>query len=209
MAYAYRSGGAGTDSLEGGTNQDWITGGGGNDFLSGFKYADAAALGISYADLLKRDDADYLNGGSGNDTAWGGGGADSLLGGAGDDVLVGGCGADQLWGGAGKDRFEFGCVLDGNRTPDTGFAAAGTADVIRDFESRGVDSISLKAWKTNFWDGFTFCGQTAAETSDVLQANYRHEGGNTILSLYKPGDAVADGEVLIIGTHFLTSTDFV
>ena len=30
-----------------------------------------------------------------------------------------------------------------------------------------------------------------------------------ILAFYKPGDAEADGEVVIVGTHYLTSTDFI
>ena len=46
---------------------------------------------------------DMLNGGSGNDKIWGGSGNDQLSGGSGNDLLVGGFGADRMDGGTGND----------------------------------------------------------------------------------------------------------
>lgn len=64
-------------------------------------------LGTNGADTYTAATADatYINGGAGNDTLTGNGGADFLAGGAGDDVLSGAAGNDILLGGAGNDTF--------------------------------------------------------------------------------------------------------
>ncbi|HEY0902173.1 MAG TPA: type I secretion C-terminal target domain-containing protein, partial [Micavibrio sp.] len=67
------------------------------------------------------DDDDYLVGGAGNDTIYGG---------IGDDILVGGAGADRLYGEEGADIF----VLD---TDD------GQVDTIYDFNRAQNDSINI------------------------------------------------------------------
>jgi Ca2+-binding RTX toxin-like protein len=74
---------------------------------------------------------DALAGTGGRDAISGGDGADSLDGGDGADTLQGGPGGDTLAGGAGADSFVF---LSGD-------LAAGTPDVITDFEG-GIDRIA-------------------------------------------------------------------
>ena len=55
---------------------------------------------------------DYIEGGDGNDTIWGGSGSDwlhgrgdndTIYGGSGDDIIMGGFGSDVIWGGQGQD----------------------------------------------------------------------------------------------------------
>jgi Ca2+-binding RTX toxin-like protein len=78
-------GGAGNDTLLGGTGGDAIYGGSGNDTITGDNGGDA------------------LYGGSGNDT---------LVGGTGTDLIIGGYGIDLLTGGLGNDVFQFLSILD-------------------------------------------------------------------------------------------------
>jgi len=64
---------------------------------------------------------DYVDGGAGNDTMWGGDGADTLIGGTGNDALNGERGADQLDGGSGADTLSGGDgddLLDGGSGVD-------------------------------------------------------------------------------------------
>ncbi|RJF88169.1 hypothetical protein D3874_15050 [Oleomonas cavernae] len=65
--------------------------------LGGADTLNAASLAASAMALI-------LDGGAGDDTLTGGGGADQLFGGDDNDVLVGGGGSDQLFGLAGTDR---------------------------------------------------------------------------------------------------------
>lgn len=60
----------------------------------------------SGADLPMGDDADYADGGNGDDAIIGSGGADQLLGGAGEDQLDGMGGGDVLEGGEGADAIQ-------------------------------------------------------------------------------------------------------
>ncbi|MDE5965209.1 MAG: hypothetical protein K2G89_00025, partial [Lachnospiraceae bacterium] len=73
-------GGAGSDSLIGGSNTNRINGGSGNDSIQG------------------STGEDFLYGGSGNDILWGN---------SGDDTLCGDTGNDHLYGGAGDDTYIF------------------------------------------------------------------------------------------------------
>lgn len=210
MTFHVKYGTNGADTLDGGGGGvgDWLIAGAGNDYLRGWSLAEVLNGSLSYLDALKRSDADNLSGGAGYDTLDGGGGNDTLSGGLGGDRLSGGVGKDWLAGNSGGDIFVFGCLSDG--TTDTGFAADGTADIILDWEGRGVDAFNVDGWKAGDGSGvmFEFIGQASSYASDHTLANYRHENGNTILSFYRPGDAEADGEVVILGTHYLTGTDF-
>jgi len=78
-------GGAGDDTINGGSARDDIYGQQGNDTLRG------------------NGGSDVLWGYTGNDTLYGSAGSDSLYGQDGDDVLFGGGGSDWLSGGAGAD----------------------------------------------------------------------------------------------------------
>ncbi|MDX2936776.1 calcium-binding protein [Streptomyces ipomoeae] len=84
---SYCSGGAGNDSLTGGTTvtRNTLTGDSGNDILYG------------------KTDADDLWGGEGNDKLYGGRGNDTLHGQQGNDVLNGDQDNDTLWGNSGND----------------------------------------------------------------------------------------------------------
>jgi Ca2+-binding RTX toxin-like protein len=56
-------------------------------------------------DILRGDTGnDWLWGSAGDDTLYGNDGRDLLFGGLGDDLLIGGDGDDLLWGNAGRDR---------------------------------------------------------------------------------------------------------
>ena len=99
-------GGIGNDAIEGHDGADTIYGEEGDDYLAGFD-----VTGITYPEnrtlnpTVGSDDgsADYIDGGTGNDTVLGGAGNDTLLGGADNDHLDGGTGADSLEGGDGDD----------------------------------------------------------------------------------------------------------
>lgn len=82
-------GGAGDDTITGGSLADILDGGLGNDKITGGGGDDLVRGGGGN---------DMLDGGAGNDLLLGGDGVDQLLGGAGRDVLIGGIGADKLSG---------------------------------------------------------------------------------------------------------------
>jgi Ca2+-binding RTX toxin-like protein len=210
MAYHVAYGTNGADTLSGasGAVGDWLIAGAGDDYVRGWSLEDVLSGGLSYLDALKRDDADNLSGGAGYDVLDGGGGNDTLSGGLGGDRLCGGVGRDDLTGNSGSDIFVFGRLSDG--TADTGLAANDAADIIRDWEGRGVDAFNVDGWKQGNPNGvmFEFIGQASSYEADHTLANYRHENGNTVVAFYTPGDAVADGEVVLVGTHYLTGTDF-
>ena len=86
---AFMLGGAGNDTLTGGTANDLLIGNAGNDALDGGQGNDA------------------LLGGVGDDNLKGNDGQDLLLGGTGDDTLDGGADNDVLKGGAGTDTYAF------------------------------------------------------------------------------------------------------
>lgn len=71
-----------------------LTGGAGNDTLIGGSKNDA---------ITGRDGDDELSGGAGNDTILGGFGEDTLNGDAGNDLLIGGFDDDEIDGGSGRD----------------------------------------------------------------------------------------------------------
>ncbi len=157
-------GGAGNDTLLGGLGADTLNGGEGMDTVS---YADSAsavtvnlttddtglqtasggtadgdrlygfenARGSGFADWLTGGDgANTLWGGAGNDSENGGGGNDRLYGEAGDDSLDGGSGNDTLIGGAGADTLRGG---DGNDTADySDSGSAVTVNLTADLSGR-------------------------------------------------------------------------
>ncbi len=123
------SGGFGNDTLSGGFGNDTMTGGAGKDVAS---YAGAGSgvtvslalttaqntvgagtdvlaligglIGSTFNDRLTGSvEANWIDGGGGNDRLTGGGGNDTLIGGLGNDTLIGGLGNDTLIGGLGND----------------------------------------------------------------------------------------------------------
>ena len=104
-------GGLGNDSIDGGTESDRIFGNEGNDTLLGDAGDDSIDGG---------DNADLIFGGIGNDAIFGGAGADTIDGGDNADVITADGGADSLVGGAGAD------TIHGGDENDT--IAGGTGD---------------------------------------------------------------------------------
>ena len=98
-------------------NGNIIFGGGGNDYIEGSRandYIDAGsgdntAYGMGGDDFITAGKgSSYLSGGDGNDVIHAGQGKNILVGGHGDDRLFGGPGHDVLIGGAGKDQIQDG-----------------------------------------------------------------------------------------------------
>ncbi|GLY05179.1 MULTISPECIES: calcium-binding protein [Actinoplanes] len=87
-------GGAGNDTITGGSSADSLYGGAGKDTIHGRGGADYV-VGDSGDDKLYGD--------AGNDELYGDTGSDTLHGGAGTDALSGDQGKDKLYGGAGND----------------------------------------------------------------------------------------------------------
>ena len=87
-------GGAGNDTIIGGSGRDVLYGEAGDDILKG---GDNPNIYYDYGY------GDQLDGGDGNDSLYGEAGGDRLTGGTGNDLLDGGDGNDYLWGNVGND----------------------------------------------------------------------------------------------------------
>jgi Ca2+-binding RTX toxin-like protein len=124
-----------------------------------------------------------------------------IMGGAGDDHITGGDGKDILTGGAGSDTFVFNALTD---------SVVGSArDKIVDFVD-GTDRIDLSAIDaisgTPGDDGFHFVGDSALRDAGDLRVTVT--GGNTLVSADVNGDHKADFQILLMGVHALTASDF-
>jgi Ca2+-binding RTX toxin-like protein len=139
----------GSDIVFGGAGNDSIVGYGERGPSSGSNTAFAIADKADYLDGGSGDDSidagggnDIVIGGAGNDYLFGGIGDDIVQGGAGNDVIASGEGADRLWGGAGRDLFSYA------RDPSTGGVGADTrngVDVIFDFKP-GTDKVEFQGF---------------------------------------------------------------
>ena len=121
-------GGAGADRLDGGIGMDWASyqgsdtgvtvnlmdGTGENGHAQGDVFVSIENLrGSAYGDILVGDDnANFLEGGAGEDTLEGGNDNDELWGNEGDDILKGSAGSDSLYGDAGADELDGGSGID-------------------------------------------------------------------------------------------------
>ncbi|MDR1227590.1 MAG: hypothetical protein LBK55_00975, partial [Azoarcus sp.] len=112
-------------------NERDLAGGAGNDTLYG---------GTDANTLMGEAGDDTLYGGAGDDMLIGGEGNDSLYGEAGDDVLIGGTGNDNLRGETGNDTYRF-ARGDGQDTIYDYDATAGNMDVIEFAEGITADDI--------------------------------------------------------------------
>jgi Ca2+-binding RTX toxin-like protein len=146
-----------------------------------------------------------LNGGAGNDYITGGSGNDALNGGDGNDTLIGGAGRDILIGGAGTDTFDFNLV---SESP----AGAASRDSINGGFSHGADRIDLATIDANSLvagnQAFSFIG-SATFSGVAGQLRYTNYSGNVIIDADVNGDSIADMQILVAGTSFMTGTDFI
>jgi len=145
-ASANIGGGAGNDTLIGGSGRDVIYGEAGDDLIKGgdniniyydYGYGDQldggdgndSLYGEAGGDRLTGGKGnDLLDGGDGNDYLWGEVGNDTLVGGANEDVLYGGDGNDNLSGNDGNDNLQGGAgddVLDGGDGDDVLYGQGG------------------------------------------------------------------------------------
>ncbi|MEO3997844.1 cadherin-like domain-containing protein [Mesorhizobium sp. CAU 1732] len=154
--------------------------------------------------LVGNNSANVLRGEGGDDYLTGLGGNDVLYGGNGNDRLVGAAGADILYGGAGNDVFRFEAVTDSPVGP-------GNRDIIMDF-ARGQDRISLYDVDANITmagdQAFTFLGN-AAFSGAAGQLRYSAYGNVCLVDGDVNGDGIADFQIQVNGTHWMTGTDFI
>ncbi|NGO54820.1 calcium-binding protein [Allomesorhizobium camelthorni] len=155
--------------------------------------------------LVGNSGANSLSGGDGNDYIVGGAGNDTLAGGAGNDTLIGGAGSDILNGGTGNDRFDFDAVSDSPAGP-------ALRDSIVGGFSHGFDHIDLATIDANTLaagdQAFSFIG-SAAFSGVAGQLRYTNYSGNVIVDADVNGDSIADMQILVAGTNFMTGTDFI
>jgi Ca2+-binding RTX toxin-like protein len=229
------TGSEGADTIVGNTGNDLLLGQGGDDvfLLAGGAGNDTIDGGAGYDAIRASADFTLLTwgnisnveeisgvariaGGTGNDvidltgitlngvsSIDGGAGADTITGSAGADTIIGGAGADVLTGGAGADVFRFDALLQSR--------AADGIDRITDFVS-GSDRIQLSAIDANIAlagdQAFTFIGNAAfSGTRGELQVT--SVGGDTYISADVDGNKSIDFQVVLTGTHDLSSADFV
>jgi Ca2+-binding RTX toxin-like protein len=124
VAYAY--GGAGDDTLNGGTSRDVLRGGPGDDTVNG-------GAGDDY--VYGETGNDKVYGGEGNDRLYGDSGSDQIHGGPGRDLIHDGSGNDRAYGDAGDD------VLYDNKGKDTYDGSAGD-DELRAGDAKDADRYS-------------------------------------------------------------------
>jgi Ca2+-binding RTX toxin-like protein len=166
-------GGDGNDRIDYGTGADTVYGGAGDDQID-----DAPGEIVS-------TDANYLDGGAGNDTIWAGGGDDTLIGGTGDDTLSGEGDNDTLEGGAGDDWIDGGSGSDtvvyaGNRSDyDISYNDHGTFTVVdlRPGSPDGTDTV-VDVETFRFADGDVVAGDLVPEA--VGSVSDTNAAANTI-----------------------------
>jgi Ca2+-binding RTX toxin-like protein len=225
-------GGAGDDRMNGGLGNDryvvaalgdTITGeigfsqGGGIDTVLSFRdFALAPNL-----EVLRLQGSANLNGSGtaapesfvgnpGTNRLDGGGGNDVINAKAGNDILIGGTGQDTLVGDIGADRFVFTSLADS-------YAGAATRDFLNGF-SNGFDRIDLSAIDANPFNAgdqaFRFIGNaafTGAGSNSGGELRFFTFGGGdfNIVEADWNGDGVAEMQVFVNGTNFMTEGDFI
>ena len=155
-----------------------------------------------------------LVGNAGNNTLNGRGGNDQINGNNGDDVLIGGEGRDTLVGGNGEDTFVYTSVSNSragsaNRDVINGFSRGpGTQDII---DLSGVDANSVGGTAN---DAFVFLGSAAFDgfgSVSAGQLRMQSLGGPNAVLIEGDvnGDGVADMQIFVNLTTYMTGTDFI
>ncbi len=155
-------GGLGSDVLRGGAGKDTLDGGSGVNTIYGDAGDDQLIGGASVDFLYGGAGDDLLQGGAGNDLLRGGSGNDRLYGQSGDDQLAGGDDNDSLWGGDGIDYLagNGGCDrflilkdkagLFGPESRDI-VADKSSTDIYVNFENSGAGSIDGFDYNAGVW----------------------------------------------------------
>ncbi|MCC1494328.1 FG-GAP-like repeat-containing protein [Cognatishimia sp. F0-27] len=156
---------------------------------------------------------DHIFGLAGRDTMLGGDGADTLKGGTGDDMLVGGAGDDFIEGGQGRDIAMGGSGRDNFVFRDIDHLNVGemARDEIRDLNPAEGDFVNLflidANANTEANERFTVVDAFTGSAGELMLTDVLRFGNPvTIASLDVDGDAVADGEIYIVG--HVTASDF-
>ncbi|MDA8743918.1 PKD domain-containing protein [Rubripirellula amarantea] len=169
------NGGAGKDTLIGGSANDTIFGGSGNDIIDGRFGDDQVNGGDGNDKIWGGHGDDFLRGDAGNDHIWGEWGNDIVLGGDGDDRLYGGSGRDLLIGGLGSDR------LSGQSSDDILIGAFTTYDN----DDQALESIM---------DEWTSSRSYAKRTGNLRDGMGTANGGNNQTVYLEAGVTVLDDQ---------------
>lgn len=166
------NGNLGNDTVSGHVGRDFVRGGQGDDKVSGQDDDDWHVNGNIGNDLVYGDD--------GNDMLFGGPGFDQLFGGNHSDTLSGDLGNDSLHGDDGADRFDF--------------RSEGGNDVVFGFDGGQGDRVWIET-DINGSGIATFDDLVARLTEGPDGARLDLGGGNTVLFLGTPKDAIWSGVV--------------
>ena len=232
-------GGTGNDTMAGGLGNDLyivdsagdvIQGevgfaeGGGIDTVRVFVNNFVAPTNIELVRITEVDDTDNYNatgndapgtlvGNAGNNMLNGRGGNDQINGNGGNDVLIGGEGRDTLVGGSGADTFVYTSISNSR-------AGAANRDVINGFDRPpdGKDRIDLSAIDADTVggtanDAFRFIGTAAfgsgGSSAGQLRVQSLGSANAVIVEGDVNGDGVADFQIFVNATNYMTGTDFI
>ncbi|SFH20543.1 Ca2+-binding protein, RTX toxin-related [Palleronia marisminoris] len=192
--------------------RDSFSGGGGIDTVDYSAYTTGLNIDLSVVDAVvvgsgtTAATSDTLSGiwnaigSAGNDTIIGRGNANDLQGGDGDDVIIGGRGADVLTGGAGNDTFVFTDVRD---------SRGAVSDVILDFEGAGVAGGDVLDVSGLVGNAFEYLGAaTAFGIGAANQIRFEFDGEYTVVLFDIDDDRGPEAQILLLGEHTLTASDF-
>ncbi|SEQ49721.1 Hemolysin-type calcium-binding repeat-containing protein, partial [Agrobacterium fabrum] len=191
------------DTFIGGNGLFQFSGGAGNDtYIINSTASVVIELADSGTDVIQTSLTNYrlpvhveklVYNGNASFTGTGNDGDNIIVGGNLNDVLNGGAGIDTLFGGAGSDTFVFDNIVKGPSL----FAI----DTIQDFSNVENDRIDLTAFSLSTFIGTNSFSSTAGEV------RFETAGNATILSGDVDGDSLADFQILLAGTIFITNND--
>jgi Ca2+-binding RTX toxin-like protein len=192
-----------TYSIEGSIN--------GRQFIEKIKLTGAANINATGNSLNNT-----LTGNNGNNTLSGLDGNDKVVAGGGADTIIGGKGRDTMSGGLGNDVFKFASALDTWAWSDFSGASHTSSEVITDFNTgdkidlSGVDAISSPSGHNVTGDqSFVFIGTNSFHSHTAREIRYEIYNGDTYIYGSINGDTSADFGIKLVGSHTLSSSDFI